>query len=58
MRVLTLKQEIATRFTCTFDMMNSFLNDPNENKEESADEEKVDANIEAINMSLKRHLMR
>ena len=58
LRVLTLKQEIATRFTCTFDMMNSFLNDPNENKEESADEEKVDANIEAINMSLKRHLMR
>ena len=56
LRVLTLKQEIATRFTCTFDMMKSFLNDPNENKDESADEEKVDANVEAINMALKKHL--
>ena len=56
LRVLTLKQEIATRFTCTFDMMKSFLNDPNENKDESADVEKVDANVEAINMALKKHL--
>ena len=27
----TLKQEIATRFTCTYDMIKSFLNSPNEN---------------------------
>ena len=49
LRLLTLKQEVKTRFTATHTMVRSFLNDPNEKKEEEMDDEKVNANIEAIN---------
>ena len=52
LRQLTLKQEVKTRFTATWTMIRSFLNDPNEKKEEDLDEEKVAANIEAINSAM------
>ena len=47
-----MKQEVKTRFTATWTMFRSFLNDPNEKKEEDLDEEKVAANIEAINSAM------
>lgn len=53
LRPLTLKQEVKTRFTATHTMIRSFLNDPNERKEEEEmDEAKVDANIAAINAAM------
>ena len=52
LRLLTLKQEVKTRFTATHTMVRSFLNDPNEKKEEEMDDEKVNANIEAINAAM------
>ena len=58
LRVLTIKQEILTRFTCTYDMFRSILNDPNDGKNESADREKIDLNIEAINVSMKNFFRR
>ena len=54
LRVLTIKQEIATRFTCTYDMFRSILNDPNDGKNDPADRVKVDLNIEAINVAMNR----
>ena len=54
LRVLTIKQEIATRFTCTYDMFRSILNDPNDGKNDPADREKIDLNIEAINEAMNR----
>ena len=51
--VKTLKQEIKTRFNSTHTCFKSFLNDPNNNKDEPMDEEKVMENIEAINETMK-----
>ena len=48
----TLKQEVATRFTATFICIKSFLNDPNENKDEPMDDQKVEENINAINEAM------
>ena len=53
LRILSIKQEVATRFTCTHIMFKSFLNDPNDSHDEGIDREKVDLNIESINESLK-----
>ena len=53
LRLLAIKQEVATRFTCTHIMFKSFLNDPNENSDLPADREKIDKNIEAINEALR-----
>ena len=52
LRLITLKQEVKTRFTATHTMVRSFLNDPNEKKEEEMDDEKVNANLEAINAAM------
>ena len=52
LRQLTLKQEVKTRFTATWTMIRSFLNDPNEKKDDDLDEEKVEANIQAINSAM------
>ena len=51
--VKTLKQEIKTLFNSTHTCFKSFLNDPNNNKDEPMDEEKVMENIEAINETMK-----
>ena len=56
LRVYTIKQEILTRFTCTYDMFKSILNDPNDGKTDPADREKINLNIEAINMAMKKLL--
>ena len=48
----TLKQEVKTRFTATHTMIRSFLNDPNEKKDEPMDEEKVEKNIKAVNEAM------
>ena len=53
-RVLTIKQEIVTRFTCTYEIFRSVLNDPNEGKDEEVDREKINLNIDAINESMKK----
>ena len=53
LRELTLKQEVKTRFTAFWIMTRSFLNDPNEKKDADLDEEKVEANIQAINAAMK-----
>ena len=53
LRELTLKQEVKTRFTAFWTMTRSFLNDPNEKKDADLDEEKVEANIQAINAAMK-----
>ena len=50
---MTLKQEVKTRFTAFWIMTRSFLNDPNEKKDADLDEEKVEANIQAINAAMK-----
>ena len=47
-----MKQEVKTRFTATWTMIRSFLNDPNEKKDDDLDEEKVEANIQAINSAM------
>ena len=49
---ITLKQEIATRFTATHTMFHSFLNDPNHKTEDDMDREAVDKNIRAINCAM------
>ena len=51
--VKTLKQEVKTRFNSTHTCFKSFLNDPNNNKEEPMDDEKVMENIDAINEAMK-----
>ena len=50
--VKTLKQEVATRFTATTTMIRSFLNDPNEGRDEVINAEKARENIEAINAAI------
>ena len=52
LRVLSLKQEVKTRFTATHACIRSFLNDPNEKTEEPLDEVKVEENIAAINAAM------
>ena len=47
-----LKQEVKTRFTATWAMIRSFLNDPNEKLDEEIDNNKVNDNIEAINKAM------
>ena len=54
--VKTLKQEVATRFTATTTMIRSFLNDPNEKKDEQIDVEKCKENINAINSAMESSL--
>ena len=49
--VITLKQEVATRFTSTKIMFDSFI--PSKPGEEEIDIEKAQANIEAINAAMK-----
>ena len=51
-----LKQEVKTRFTATHTMIRSILNNPNEKKEMSIDEEKVNLNIQALNEAMKETL--
>ena len=53
LRLITLKQEVKTRFTSTHTCIRSFLNDPNEKTDKAMDEVKVDENIEAINQAMK-----
>lgn len=53
LRILSLKQEVKTRFTATHTCVRSFLNDPNEKKDAPIDEIKVDENINAINLAMK-----
>ena len=52
----TLKQEVATRFTATWIMMRSFLNDPNEKLDQDVDKTKVLSNIAAINDAMEKTL--
>ena len=53
LRLITLKQEVKTRFTSTHTCIRSFLNDPNEKTDKAMDEVKVDENIAAINQAMK-----
>ena len=52
--VITIKQEVATRFTSTKTMFDSFI--PSKTVEEEIDIEKAQANIEAINAAMKKCL--
>ena len=52
--VITLKQEVATRFTSTKIMFDSFI--PSKPSEEEVDIEKSKVNIEAINAAMKTSL--
>jgi hypothetical protein len=52
LRIMTLKQEVKTRFTSVMTCFHSFLNDPNEKNENPMDEEKVSENIDAINEAM------
>ena len=52
--VITLKQEVATRFTSTKIMFDSFV--PSKASEEEVDIEKSKVNIEAINAAMKKSL--
>ena len=53
-QVITLKQEVKTRFTSTKIMFDSFI--PSKPGEEEIDIEKAQANIEAINAAMKKCL--
>ena len=53
LRILTLKQEVKTRFTATHTCIRSFLNNPNEKENAPIDEVTVDENIDAINQAMK-----
>ena len=52
----TLKQEVATRFTATWIMIRSFLNDPNEKLDQEVDRTIVDKNISAVNEAISKCL--
>ena len=47
LRVLSLKQEVKTRFTATHTMIRSFMNDPNEGKEDDTNVDFMKENVAA-----------